>query len=253
MNKTITLLILGVIFLALLLMVLNAFKLEERQSLPALLPEKARPHEDSPLTRVPAAGTVPALAPSAPEARSSAALAPPTPQIAPLPEEHASLDPVPVAEHASLDSVPVAVKTVPAQIDAGQAASPASSPQAVAPSLPAPPVVPAMPESNVRQRGAKHITNIVVYATQEGATLRLGGDAPLACKHMLLRNPDRLALDCPGQWNVTVPGVPQNKFIKAIRAGRQTGSTRLVIDLHQAPASYRVVQTSPQGLDVRLR
>jgi len=243
MNKTITLLILGVIFLALLLMVLNAFKLEERQGLPALLPEKTRPHEDSQVAHVPKAeGSVPAFAPFAPEGRGSAALAPSVPQIAPQPEERAALEPAPVA-----------VKTVPAQIDAGRTVPPASPPQAVAPAHPAPPKVQATPESNVRQRGSKNITNIVVYATQEGATLRLGGDAPLACTPMLLRNPDRLALDCPGQWNVNAPGVPQNKFIKAIRIGRQTGATRLVLDLHQAPASYRVVQASPQGLDLRLR
>jgi hypothetical protein len=240
MNKTITLLILGVIFLALLLMVLNAFKLEDRQVLPALLPEKTRPHGDSPLA--PAEGSVPMLAPSAPTARSSDVLASPVPQAAPQPEERIAFEPAPVA-----------VKTVPAQIDAGHAAPPVSTPQAAAPSRPAPPQVPAMPESNARQRGVKNITNIVVYATQEGATLRLGGDAPLACTPMLLRNPDRLALDCPGQWNAHAPGVPQNKFIKAVRVGRQAGATRLVLDLHQAPASYRVVQTSPQGLDLRLR
>ena len=229
MNKTITLLILGVIVLALLLMVLNTFRLEERQGLPALSPEKTRPHEDSALARVPADASVPALAPSALEARSNAALAPPAPQVASQPAQRAALEPVPVV-----------IKTVPAQIDAGHDAPP-------------PPPVPAIAESKVKQRGAKNITNIVIYATQEGATLRLGGDAPLACTAMLLRSPDRLALDCPGQWNVNAPGVPQNKFIKAIRIGRQADATRLVVDLHLAPASYRVVQTSPRGLDVRLR
>jgi len=243
MNKTITLLILGVIFLALLLMVLNAFKLEERQGLPALLPEKTRPREDNPVTHVPqAAGSVPALAPFAQEGRSGADLAPSASQIAPPPEERAELEPAPVA-----------VKTVPAQIDVGQAAPPASPPQDAASSRPAPQKAPAMPEPDISQRGPKNITKIVVYVTQEGATLRLGGDAPLACTPMLLRNPDRLALDCPGQWNVNAPGIPQNKFIKAIRVGRQTGATRLVLDLHQVPASYRVVQTSPQGIDLRLR
>jgi hypothetical protein len=70
---------------------------------------------------------------------------------------------------------------------------------------------------------------------------------------MLLRNPDRLVLDFDGQWNVSVPVVPQNKLIKAVRVGRQADATRMVIDLHRAPASYRLVKTSPQGLDVRLR
>ena len=229
MNKTITLLILGVILLALLLMVLNTFKLEERQSPPALLPEKTRPHEGSTAARVPAEDSVPALAPPALEARSNASLVSPPQLVSPQPAQGAVLEPVPVV-----------IKTVPAQIDAGHTDPP-------------PPPVSAIAESKGKQRGAKNITHIVVYATQEGATLRLGGDAPLACTAMLLRSPDRLALDCPGQWNVNAPGVPQNKFIKAIRVGRQTDATRLVVDLLQAPASYRVVQTSPRGIDVRLR
>jgi hypothetical protein len=112
-----------------------------------------------------------------------------------------------------------------------------------------------MPEPVAKQtgKGVKNIPSAVVYVTQEGVTLRLGGDAPLECKPMLLRNPDRLALDFEGQWNVSTPVVPQNKLIKTVRVGRQADATRMVIDLHRAPASYRLVKTSPQGLDVRLR
>jgi hypothetical protein len=112
-----------------------------------------------------------------------------------------------------------------------------------------------MPEPTAKQTsgGSKNITNIVVYATQEGATLRLVGDKPLEYTSMLLRGPDRLVLDFEGQWNVNVPALPQNRLIKAIRVGRQTDSTRMVIDLHRTPASHRLVKTSPQGLDVRLR
>ena len=109
------------------------------------------------------------------------------------------------------------------------------------------------PQAKQTGAGAKNITTIMVYATQEGATLRLGADRPLVCKSMLLREPDRFVLDFEGQWNVDIPGIPQNKFIKAIRVGRQPDSTRMVIDLHRAPASYRVIKASPQKLDVRLR
>jgi hypothetical protein len=109
------------------------------------------------------------------------------------------------------------------------------------------------PSAGQTSGGIKHITNIVVYVTQEGVTLRLGGDRPLEYKSMLLGNPDRLVLDFEGQWNMSIPGVPQNKLIKAIRVGRQADATRMVVDLHRAPASYRLIKTSPQGLDVRLR
>ena len=244
MNKTITLLIIGVIFLALLLMVLNAFLVEERHGVPVPVAENTPPQElVSPARIVPEERSVPApaLAPPVPDTPGSAALAPSIPPPAPEPEESA-------VQASSAEST--AVKTVPAQIDAGQTRS-----QTAAPSSPASPKLPAMPEPGSRQTkgGANTITSIVVYATQEGATLRLGGDKPFVCKDMLLRDPDRLVLDFEGHWNVTIPGIPQNKLIKAIRVGRQTDSTRMVVDLHRAPASYRLITTSPQGLDVRLR
>jgi hypothetical protein len=154
----------------------------------------------------------------------------------------------------------VAVKTVPAQIDAGTTAPAASPPQTDAPSRPAPSRVAAAPAPGAKAAGGgvRNITSAVVYVTQEGVTLRLGADTPLECKPMLLRNPDRLALDFEGQWNVSVPAVPQNKLIKAIRVGRQADSTRMVVDLHRVPASWRLqtgvpLKTAPHGLDVRLR
>jgi hypothetical protein len=112
-----------------------------------------------------------------------------------------------------------------------------------------------MPEPSGRQTsgGNKNITNIVVFATQEGATLRLVGDRPLVYTALLLREPDRLVLDLEGHWNVTAPGIPQNRIIRAIRVGEQAESTRMVVDLHGVPASYRLIKSSPQGLDVRLR
>ena len=241
MNKTITLLIIGVVFLALLLMVFNSFKVEERQGVSVPLKEKTRPQADAPSARVEERfAAAPVLAPSAPETPGSAALAPPVPNAA-------------SGRAASAEGV--TVKTVPAQIDAGQTAPADSPPQAAAPSRAFPPKVPAIPDPGTGQTGGggKNITTAVVYATQEGATLRLGGDKPLVYKSMLLRNPDRLVLDFDGQWNMTVPGVPQNKLIKSVRVGRQADSTRVVIDLHREPASYRLIKTSPQGLDVRLR
>ena len=247
MNKTITLLLIGVIFLALLLMVFNAFKIEERHDVPAPVTEKASPQENAPSARVLAERPTPApaLAPAAPEAQSSAALPPSPPKAS-----------APLTENAPqvFSAEGVTVKTVPAQIDAGQTA-PAAPPRTVAPSLPPPPKIPVMPEPSAKQTsgGTKNITNIVVYATQEGATLRFVGDKPLEYTSMLLRDPDRLVLDLEGQWNMNVPGVPQNRLIKTIRVGRQADSTRMVIDLHRPPASYRLVKTSPQGLDVRLR
>jgi len=241
MNKTITLLIIGVIFLALLLMVLNAFKMEDRHGDPAFAMEKARSQENVPPARILAERAAPMPAPSALEAEGSATLAPPAAKNAPQPATPSN-----AAERDS-SVAGVAVKTVPAQIDAGQTPP--------VPPLPSSPKAPAIPEPSAKQTsgGTKNITNIVVYATQEGATLRLGGDSPLVYKSMLLHNPDRFVLDFEGQWNVNIPGIPPNKLVKAIRVGRQADFTRMVVDLHRAPVSSRVIKTSPQRLDVRLR
>jgi len=275
MNKTITLLLIGVIFLALLLMMFNSFRKEAQYGDLVSATEKARSKENAPLARVAEERFVaaPALAPSAtatqssavlplpvPEVQSSAALTPPATEA----QSNAAF-PRPVSEVQSSAALPpdpeaaphegVTVNTVPAQIDAGR--TPAASPplQTAMPSRSDPPKLPAMPEPGAKQTrgGANTITSIVVYATQEGATLRLGGDRPFVCKDMLLRDPDRLVLDFEGHWNVTIPGIPQNRLIKAIRVGRQADFTRMVVDLHRAPASYRLITTSPQGLDVRLR
>ena len=249
MNKTITLLLIGVIFLALLLMMFNSFRKEAQYGDLVSATEKARSKENAPLARVAEERFVaaPALAPSATATQSSAVLPLPVPEV----QSSAALPPDPeAAPHEG-----VTVNTVPAQIDAGR--TPAASPplQTAMPSRSDPPKLPAMPEPGAKQTrgGANTITSIVVYATQEGATLRLGGDRPFVCKDMLLRDPDRLVLDFEGHWNVTIPGIPQNRLIKAIRVGRQADFTRMVVDLHRAPASYRLITTSPQGLDVRLR
>ncbi|MCL2123683.1 MAG: hypothetical protein FWH34_06285, partial [Desulfovibrionaceae bacterium] len=133
MNKTITLLIIGVIFLALLLMMLNSFKMEERHGLPASVTEKVRPQEKPSPARVPEEHSA-----SAPEAQSSAALAPPAAQSLPQSAKSDAAEQTPSAAG-------VAVKTVPAQIDAGHA-TPAPPPSPSAPARLAPPQVPAAPE-----------------------------------------------------------------------------------------------------------
>ena len=233
MNKTITFLIIGVIFLALLLMVFNSFKMEDQRGVSASVAEKVRVPEERA-----------ALAPAALEA--SGALAPPAVKNSP---QQAESD----AAEQSSSAAGVAVKTVPAQIDAGQA--PSSPPPLPASPRLTPSKAPVAPEPSAKHAGggSKNITSIVVYATQEGATLRLGGDSPLVYKSMLLHNPDRFVLDFEGQWSVNVPAIPSNKFVKAVRVGRQADSTRMVVDLHRTPAACRVIKTSPQRLDVRFR
>lgn len=240
MNKTITLLIVGVIFLALLLILLNSFVADEQAGLaPPVAAEKARPQQEAPPAHARERMQVPAAQ---------------TEQTA-VPR----LTPVPAADSgASLPSAEgVAVKTVPAQIDPGRTDSPEPHRNPVAVPASGAPSVPGLSApaeaAPKRPTGSGRITNLVVFSTQEGATLRLAADRPLLYKSMLLSNPDRLVLDLEGQWISPASAVPQNKIVKSVRIGRQADSTRLVIDLKHAPAAYRLIKTSPQGLDIRVR
>jgi hypothetical protein len=244
MNKTITLLIVGVIFLALLLMVLNSFigtGGEQPRPLPSIAAEGNDRQEDE---------AFPASGRRAGERdagfRSGPGDSPPSGASVRMPDGEAPV--APGKESGDLSPPEgVAVKTVPAQIDAGQ------------PDFPSPPRPEASPPRPSPAPAAKRapsggsITDFVVFATQEGATLRIGGDHALEYRPMLLANPDRLVLDLAGQWKANAPAVPQNKIVKSVRVGRQAGATRLVIDLHRKPSSYRLIKTSPRGLDIRLR
>ncbi len=247
MNKTITLLIVGVILLALLLMVLNSFISDERPRSAAL--SSAVSAESAPSRQEEAPARPGAHAPEEraavqpPPPASGGALPPPRPVVPVAPQ--AEPEPAPSTEG-------IAVKTVPAQIDPGLSEAPAAQPAQPPAPRPAAPKAPAEPAPK-RAEKEKSINNIVVYVTQEGATVRLGADRPLVYKSMLLNKPDRLVLDFEGHWSTASPEVPQNKLVKSIRVGRQAEATRMVIDLHKAPAAYRLIKTSPQGLDIRLR
>lgn len=222
MNKTITLLIVGVILAALLLILLHSFTAEENTATSVAVTARPQSHTPSPPENTGSTGA-------------------PLPPTASAPAENTPLPP----------PEGVAVRTVPAQIDPDrpEARPPAASSDSARASAPPPP--PAAPKRPSAVAG--HFTNIVVLVTQEGATVRIAADRPFTHKAILLADPDRLALDFEGQWNVSTPAVPANKLVKAIRVGKQNDATRLVIDLHKKPDSRRLIKNSPQSLDVRLR
>lgn len=97
------------------------------------------------------------------------------------------------------------------------------------------------------------ISGIIVYATQEGATVRINGTDLPPCKVMHLKNPERLVLDMYATCNATVPGIPANRIVGQIRIGRQGKDTsRIVIDLKEANVSSKLVSKNANTLDVRL-
>ena len=49
--------------------------------------------------------------------------------------------------------------------------------------------------------------------------------------YSVLGNPDRVVLDLAGNWEITVPRVPSNRLIQAVRVGQHEDKTRIVFDM----------------------
>ncbi len=254
MNKTIALLILGVILLAMALVMLNQYVTgtppPPRAGMESPMPQTGglmpvpQPVEQEdadaprPLTgdastfmepkhAVPAPQTPPPAS-SAPTPPTPSMTATPAPVPAPLVREPAPVPQVPVQTAPPKDPAPVP----PARTPAPEERTPA------APSKPAAPKV---------------VSSIVVYATQEGATVRVVGAVPLVYKTLHLKNPDRAVVDLDGPWTVKAPGVPANKVVNTVRIGKQAKGTRIVIDLKGAPEAVNFIKKDARTLDVRVR
>lgn len=82
---------------------------------------------------------------------------------------------------------------------------------------------------------------------------RMTGAAPLKFKTLLLKDPHRYVVDLQGNWGIQVPRVPKDLWIKAIRVGHHDGATRLVFELTRAPESAKVVQINANTVEVRIK
>lgn len=203
----------------------------------------------------------PENAPSSPPAPafSTAAPTPPaaqTPKHTPLPPagEKSSVvheKPLPPKQTAqATEAVPSGSQTPPPP-------EPSKTPPAAAPdtgnaiNATAESSVPPIPDTSQQTTGT--ISGIIVYATQEGATVRINGKDLPPCKVMHLKNPERLVLDMYATCNATVPGIPANRIVGQIRIGKQGKDTsRIVIDLKEANVSSKLVSKNANTLDVRL-
>lgn len=102
--------------------------------------------------------------------------------------------------------------------------------------------------------GDREIKRFVIYARENGATVRIGGGDRIHYTSMTLDNPDRIVLDMDGQWQFPPnPGVPKNEMVSNIRIGKNGDKTRVVIDLKGKPRSVRVLPTKKgDSLDIRV-
>ncbi|MCR4665852.1 MAG: AMIN domain-containing protein [Desulfovibrio sp.] len=112
---------------------------------------------------------------------------------------------------------------------------------------------PEKPEKPKTAAAPAAISRLVVFTRDKGATIRLQGARSLSYKTSRMHDPERVLIELEGTWNVPHAEIPNNIFVKNVRVGKQNGTTRIVLDLKEAPKSMRLVEgKAGQQLDVRL-
>ncbi|MDE7240628.1 AMIN domain-containing protein [Desulfovibrio sp.] len=286
MNKTIFFLILAVCILGMALILLNQRLGRAPEPRPTARSEQTVV-ADTPMTEpapeypVPAPSPAPSLTPSL--APSLAEDAPRLPDALPRAVERAA-ESEREASAAAAAALAVEQKEASAALHGAPAAPTPQdipTPPAAAPAPPAQPKAAAAPPRETAPRpaaetprqpaqdraaapakkggaqekasGTRAITRFVVFARDNGATVRLTGNGPLRYKSMNLENPDRVVLDLEGDWEVKAPAVPKNPLVSAVRVGDMDGRTRIVIDLKGKPRTARVIPAKTgDGVDVRV-
>ena len=278
MNKTIFFLILAVCILGMALILLNQRLGRAPEPRPTARSEQAVV-ADTPMTEPAPEYPVPAPSPAPTLAPAVAEDAPRVPEVLPEAVERAaeSEREAKAAAAAALaveeqeanaalhgttpTPTPPAVPTAPAVAPAPQAQpkAAATAPKETAPRKPAQERATAAPApakkapAQEKATGPRTITRFVVFARDNGATVRLTGNGPLRYKSMNLENPDRVVLDLEGDWEVKAPAVPKNPLVSAVRVGDMDGRTRIVIDLKGKPRTARVIPAKTgDGVDVRV-
>lgn len=92
----------------------------------------------------------------------------------------------------------------------------------------------------------------VVYAREDGATVRIVGNANISYKPMVLTGPDRVVVDLDGDWDIKAPGIPKNDLVTNVRIGKLNGKTRVVIDLNSSAKTRYTLSKDRRMLDVRV-
>lgn len=262
MNKSIALLLIGVISLAMVLIMLNQGTTTTPQP-PLLGVQNPLPQTGMPTTpalQTPASPP-PASAPVQQKSSTSVQAAAAVPQSpSPTSQLHQQNSPPPAS--VQTPAAPKGASTEPlttentqiARANPERAAQSASSTPAVKEKT-APPVEkkPTPPPAPPKAAEPKAINRITVSAAGEGATVRIAGNATLAYKTMHLKSPDRVVVDLEGVWAIKAPGVPANKAVTNVRIGKQPDKTRIVIDLSNPNATVNFIKVTGETLDVRIK
>lgn len=89
----------------------------------------------------------------------------------------------------------------------------------------------ASPAEKPAQRYERVVTSAKFSMKGSLIKLVLQGNAPMVGHYSILGNPDRVVLDLAGNWEITVPRVPSNRLIQAVRVGQHDDKTRIVFDM----------------------
>ena len=161
--------------------------------------------------------------------------------------------PAPMGEIAPADTFtekpkqPVAEEKAPQQekkAEKAVAEKPAEKPQ------------PKVSEPKQEKEQAKE--GVVVLTTKAPAKLAAGQTTITATrlelgKTLLLKDPNRYVVDLQGNWGIQLPRVPKDLWISGIRLGHHEESTRLVFELTRAPVSAKVVKINNTTVEVRIQ
>lgn len=237
--------------------------------LPNLAASNSSPTEELPIVEevrnsvpVPTTTDSPAgIAADVEEKEAREALAPPVAAPAPAAasEMATAAPPQPVPESRQSEA-PALAPATPARPDPA-AAAPAPDRPAPKPAAPltrpdkaAPAAQPANAPARAASAKAGKITNFVVFARENGATIRMEGNGKIKYSSMNLENPSRLVVDMDGTWEfpARLP-IPKNEMVTNIRVGKNGDKTRVVIDLKGKPRRSSMVDgQNGTRLDVRV-
>lgn len=219
----------------------------------------------------PTQSSQPAVVPSAPAATpatpavSGSQNTPVTPsnstQSEAIGEQAAVATPPPVAEKApeQVQDTPAVPVNQPESASAQAPAQTDSTPASAETSAPADAVKPLKPGTIVRTatmeaKSTPTFTSVELMMDGDVVTLTIKSNVPMQKgKTMLLKDPDRVVLDIPGNWHSNTPGVPSNRMVRSLRLGQQTDSTRFVFDMRVKPqkATVKLVDENTMELKVR--
>ena len=87
--------------------------------------------------------------------------------------------------------------------------------------------------------------DVVFRATGAGPIPRI--------KTLLLKNPDRYVVDLQGNWGIQTPRLPADLWIKEIRVGHHEDATRLVFELNRTPKSATAAKVNGSTVEVRIK